>query len=260
MYDDVTSVPADATPCPQRPAPGPAPFAMSLSAPRLPDQLFDLLAADIRQGVFATGERLPTEGEICERYGVSRTVLREAVSRLKAEGMIETRQGSGTYVLGPSFRTPFRFDASAGGTKDAIVKLAELRLGVEGTAAGLAAARATPAQRRRLRQCLERMASAVRNGTDGSQADLEFHETVAEATGNAHYRLFMDYLRQAFAVAIDTARRNSAREEGLSQAVQEEHAAVYEAIVAGDAAAAEKAMKRHIRNAAVRLTRDEAGR
>lgn len=227
---------------------------MTPLAQRLPDQLYQLLLSDIHQGVFPVGAQLPIEGDLCERYGVSRTVLRETVARLKADGVLEVRQGRGSFVLPQSLKRPFRFDPSTAGSVESVRKLAELRLGVEATAAGLAAARRTPEQLERLSQHLAQMAQAVRTGASGTEADLQFHETIAEATGNEHYRLFMDYLRQTFVVAIDTARTSSARRAGLSQAVQDEHQAIHDAIAAGDIDAAELAMKRHIRNAADRLT------
>jgi DNA-binding FadR family transcriptional regulator len=226
---------------------------MALSSPRLPDQLFDLIANDIREGVFPVGSQLPIEPDLCVRYGVSRTVLREAVARLKADGFIDAQQGRGSFVLGHSLRTPFRFEALNSGSYASIAQLAELRLGVEGTAAALAASRRTPAQLERLEACLGRMAQAVQDGTAGSEADLEFHQTIAEATGNDHYRLFMAYLRQFYAVAIEAARSNSARSAGLSQQAQKEHVAIYKAIAAGRPEQAERAVKQHLHNAAARL-------
>ncbi len=225
-----------------------------LGGHRLPQQLVTLLLADIRNGVYPVGSQLPVESQLCARYGVSRTVLREAVARLKAEGLIDTQQGRGSFVLAHSLRTPFRFEPSKASTLQVVTQLAELRLGVEGTAARLAAQRRSPAHLARLSRCLGIMAEAVRTGANGSEADLEFHETIAEATGNEHYRLFMAYLRQTFAVAIETARSNSARRTGLSVAVQEEHRAIFDAIKARDPSAAEAAMGSHINNAAHRLT------
>ncbi len=227
-------------------------------APSRPDQLFRAISDDIGNGVFPPGSQLPTEAELCVHYQVSRTVLREAVARLKADGIIDAQQGRGSFVLQHSLRTPFRFDPAMAGSLQGIAQLAELRLGVEGTAAALAAERRSPRQLAHLAQCLANMEQAARDGSGGSEADLEFHQTIAEATGNDHYRSFMAYLRQFYAVAIDAARTNSARSAGLSQQAQEEHAAIYRAIADGDAAAAEAAVKRHIRNAAERLAAQRA--
>jgi len=223
---------------------------------RLPDQLVGLISSDIRQGVFPVGSRLPPEPELCTHYGVSRTVLREALARLKADGLVDAQQGRGSFVMGHSLRTPFRFNPETAGSLQAIVQLAELRLGVEGTAAALAAARRTPAQLKRLKRCLSQMDAALRqgNGVGGEEADLEFHQTIAEATGNEHCQAFMAYLRQYYIAAIKAARARSAVRHGLSRQVQDEHVAIYEALAAGDPERAEFATKQHIRNAIARLS------
>lgn len=218
----------------------------------MPDRLYQAICDDIRTGVYAVGERLPVEAALCDHYGVSRTVLRETVARLRADGLIDAQQGRGTFVLAQAPAPAFRFKPLPQDTAHSVVALAELRLGVEGTAAALAARRRTPAHLARLKDCLERMERAIHDGTSGTDADVEFHQTIADATGNAHYRLFMDYLRQFYAAAIDVARARSARADGLSETAQAEHRAVYEAIAAGDADAAERAIKAHIQAAADR--------
>jgi DNA-binding FadR family transcriptional regulator len=232
---------------------------MSLSPQQsLPQRLFDAISADIRRGVYPVGTQLPTEPGLCERYGVSRTVLREAVARLKADGLIDTQQGRGTFVLAQSATPPFRFQAAAQAGAQSIVDLAELRLGLEGTAAALAAQRRSAAQLARLKECLDAMDQSVKEGSSGTEADLAFHRTIADATGNAHYRLFMDYLQGFFVAAIDTSRARSAQKPGLSRKVQDEHRAIYKAIAAQDAEAAEAAMKAHIRAAAARMAQPAA--
>jgi len=229
---------------------------MSIVTQSLPEKLVLAMSADIAAGVYPVGTQLPIEPELCTHYGVSRTVLREAMARMKSDGLIDTRQGRGSFVLAPSTRTPFRFEAPAVQSTQSILELSELRLGVEGTAAALAARRRTPEQLQRLRQCLDEMAQALEQGDSGSAADLEFHRVIADATGNQHYRLFMEYLRRSYATAIDLARANSAQADGLSQIAQDEHRAIYQAIADGDDEAAERAVKHHIRAAARRLSGD----
>lgn len=219
----------------------------------LPARLVEAFSADIAAGLYPVGGKLPTEPALCSHYGVSRTVLREAMSRMKSDGLIDTQQGRGSFVLALSARTPFRFDAPAAHSTQSILELAELRLGVEGTAAALAAVRRTPEQLARLKSCLDRMADALRDGVSGSEADLDFHRTIADATGNGHYRLFMEYLRRFYAVAIDVARSRSALLNGGSEEAQLEHLEVYRAIAEGDSLGAEAAIKRHILAAAGRL-------
>lgn len=229
---------------------------MNLSPQRsLPERLFEAISEDIRRGVYPVGGQLPVEAGLCERYGVSRTVLREAVARLKADGLIDTQQGRGTFVLAQSPALPFRFKPPTPDNAQSIIDLAELRLGVEGTAAALAAQRRTQGQLARLKDCLDRMEQSVKDGSSGTEADLDFHQTIAEATGNAHYRMFMDYLQKFFVAAIGTSRSRSAQKPGLSKKVQEEHRAIYKAIAAQDPEAAELAIKIHIRAAAARMAK-----
>lgn len=229
---------------------------MQPSSLSLPERVYAALSAEIRSGSLAPGTRLPIEPLLCERYGVSRTALREAIARLKAEGLVDVRQGRGTVVLPATAATSFRFaldGADDAGQVEQILELAELRLGVETTAAGLAAQRRTDAQLAQLKASLDAMEEAVRSGTDGSDADLAFHAVVAQATGNAQYRMFMEFLRGRFSTAIAASRLHSAHHAGMTLEAQREHRAIYDAIAAQKPAAAERAMRRHIEAAAARL-------
>lgn len=221
---------------------------MQPSPHSLPERIYRTLSADIRQGLFKAGERLPTEPMLCERYGVSRTALREAIARLKADGLVDVQQGRGTFVRAASGATAFRFVESEAEADPlhTVQELAELRLGVEVAAASLAALRRTPEQLARLKASLDAMEQAVLDRSSGSEADLAFHATIAQATGNRQYRQFMEYLRGSFGAAIETSRHQSAREPGFSQQAQAEHRAIYEAIADQNARRAEQAMRRHI--------------
>lgn len=227
---------------------------MRAPTPSLPERVFVALSADIRGGVLPPGTQLPIEPLLCERYGVSRTVLREAISRLKAEGLLDVRQGRGSFVRPLSAATSFRFDLDEQGEVNPVIELTELRLGVEATAAGLAARRRTPEQLEKLKLALDAMEAAVQADGNGNDADLSFHSTVAQATGNSQYRLFMEFLSGRIASAIAASRAHSARSAGLSRQAQREHRAIYDAIAAQDPRAAERAMRRHIEAAAERLT------
>lgn len=232
---------------------------MPLATSPLPSQVFNLIAEEIRSGALAVGSRFPTEPELCLQYGVSRTVIREAIAYLKADGLLDVQQGRGSFVLGHTKRTPFRFNTRPMGPEESIQQLAELRLSVEVAAGALAAARRTPAQLKTLQRCLKQMDAAVKAGVGGVQADLEFHQTIAEATGNEHYRAFMDYLRQHFLATIEAARANVSQAPVLPAQAQQEHVVIYEAIAARDGRAAQRAIETHIRNAIVRLTTSRMG-
>ena len=138
-----------------------------LSAPRsLTQQLFTRLAADITGGKLAPGSRLPTEQEMIAATGVSRTVVREAVAHLRAEGLVITRQGVGAFVA-ENVRRPFRIDFDESSSLREVLNVMELRTGMEIEAAGLAADRATPAALKKVSDCVRRdrrVDRARRNG------------------------------------------------------------------------------------------------
>ena len=105
----------------------------------LADRVAELLAGQIRKGTYPVNARLPTEKFMTEAYGVSRTVVREAISRLKSEGLVETRQGSGTVVLDPKTSEAFRLGPSDDNPARGVLRVIELRRGIEAEMAALAA-------------------------------------------------------------------------------------------------------------------------
>src|SRR5437773_526672 len=121
---------------------------------RLSEQLAESLASDIREGRLVAGSKLPSEAELAERTGVSRTVVREAISRLKSLGMVDARQGSGVFVkAGGTFR-PLQFDPQVMHSLEAVVHMVEVRRALEGEAAALAAQRRSTADLRRIKAAL----------------------------------------------------------------------------------------------------------
>src|SRR3954454_22725811 len=117
----------------------------------LVEQVLTRLGADIRGGRLAPGDRLPTEQELTAEMGVSRTVVREAVAALRADGLVVTRRGSGAYVADNPTASPFRIAAPALGRLQDVLDVMELRLAVEAEAAGFAAERAGKKQVAQLR-------------------------------------------------------------------------------------------------------------
>ena len=130
------------------PAPRPASDTRGLSRPlrarNLTNEVVERIAGQIRKGRFAPGARLPTEQELMTAMGVSRTVVREAVAALRADGLVTTRQGSGAFVAGDSSRVPFRIDPEGLSSIGDVLEVMELRLAIEVEAAALAATRITP--------------------------------------------------------------------------------------------------------------------
>ena len=219
----------------------------------LADRVTTTLYDQIRQGGFAPGARMPSENELTERFQVSRTVIREAISRLKSEGLVGSRRGSGTVVLAPNNATPFRLDIDVQDSIQAVLRVIELRRGVEGEMAALAAQRRTKAQNLRIRQALKNIDKAVQEGRDGVQEDFAFHAAISEAAHNPLYTSLLQFLSQFLQAAIRVARINEARREDFRQQVRDEHAVIAQAITDGDADAARAAALRHMENSAVRI-------
>jgi DNA-binding FadR family transcriptional regulator len=227
---------------------------------RLAQTLVDRLAGRIRRGEFKAGDQLPTEYEITRAFGVSRTVVREAMSRLQAAELVETRHGVGTFVREGADSAPFRIDPVATATLNELIAILELRTGIETECAALAAARRSAAQLAAMRRALDAFARQVAQSKDAVQADFRFHLAVAQATGNRH---FADLIRYLGTMLFPRTRVNSAQLAGERRSaylgrVNREHEHIYEAIARGAPEAARAAMRMHLENSRERLRR--AGR
>lgn len=223
----------------------------------LVDRIANLLAAQIRNCTYPVNARLPTEKFMSEEYGVSRTVVREAISRLKSEGLVETRQGSGTVVLDPRVSQVFRLDRSDDDPARSVLRVIELRRGIEAEMAALAAERRSEAEMTQIRRALKQIDQAVGAGGDGVDEDLEFHMAVARAADNPHYPALLSLLTQALQDAIRVTRSNEARRADLAAEVRAEHEAISAAIKARDPETARRAAFLHMQNTAVRLMEAE---
>lgn len=217
----------------------------------LADDVADELRRRVLTGEFAAGERLPTGAELARGFGVSMSVIREAMSRLKHDGLIESIQGVGAFVSKQGRALAFRLDGEAGSRPD-LGRIFELRQAVEGEAARLAAVRRTDDHLRRLRAALSEMEHAVLNGADGAAADARFHRLVAEATDNPLFSDMYAFLSAHIGMAIETARAHSAH-RGMWREAHDEHLRIFEALEAGCANQARQAILEHIHNAATRL-------
>jgi GntR family transcriptional regulator, transcriptional repressor for pyruvate dehydrogenase complex len=180
---------------------------MNLSSPprrkyrSLTIELVERLTAEIREGRLAEGDKLPTEAAIMESFGVSRTVVREAISRLQAGGLVETRHGVGTFVLAPSDGGSFRITPEQLGTLRDVIALLEFRISVETEAAALAAMRRSEENLLGMQQALKAFSDAIEAGRDAVAADFQFHHEVARATQNHHFTDLISSLGAGAAVS-----------------------------------------------------------
>lgn len=215
-------------------------------ADRLSDRLALRLISQIESGAWRPGDRLPTEQQLAEAHGVSRTVVREAVHQLKSKALVISRQGSGVYVAQTPVNLPLVFDPAVLESVQAVVHVVEVRRVLEGEIAALAAERATRAQIAALRRALKAIDAAVSAGHDGVAEDLAFHRVIGESTGNPQFRLLLGFLEQYLREGMRITRGNEARRIDFMQAVQQEHRALVEAIASRDPVAARHYATQHI--------------
>ena len=231
--------------------PGPAGFVLN-KRQSMGDQLYGQILEQITSGRLPEGTRLPAEIELCKAFGVSRPVVRQALQRLRADGLVHARQGSGTYVMArpsdrlASFAEPQRIAE--------FLRCVEVRLVLEGSAARYAAERRSSAEMQAIEAAQEVFRAEGERGHPGPQADLAFHMAIATATNNDFFPALLEHLHEALAGFMNLSlnlTRTSPRERG--SAVLQEHALIVEAIKMQDPDAAEVAMKFHITQARRRM-------
>jgi GntR family transcriptional repressor for pyruvate dehydrogenase complex len=213
----------------------------------------------ILSGDLAPGSKLPSESELIAAYAVSRTVVREAVTRLRAEGLVETFQGRGSFVLAVPEPTTFRVEASALRTHHDVLAMVDFRIGVESEAAALAAARADAGAASAVGAAMDAFVAAAPE--EAVEADFAFHRAVAAATGNHFY---LDLIESLGPMMILLPRTRLGDAYSLTDAahverVRREHENVAAAVRAGDPETARAAMRVHLGNTRRRLTPDASG-
>jgi GntR family transcriptional regulator, transcriptional repressor for pyruvate dehydrogenase complex len=220
----------------------------------LAQRVLDGLKDRILAGDLLPGAKLPSEAELVTAYGVSRTVVREAVSRLQAEGLVETFQGRGSFVLAVPEPSPFSLESSAIRTGHDVLAMVDFRLGVECEAAALAATRVTAKAGRGIEAALEQFGTAGQEGV--VQADFAFHRAVAVATGNRFYVELLDALGPMMVLLPRTrlGEEYSMTDAAHVDRVRREHEQVAAAVLAADAETARAAMRVHLGNTRRRLS------
>ncbi|WP_111415588.1 FadR/GntR family transcriptional regulator [Billgrantia lactosivorans] len=214
----------------------------------LPSHVADKLEALILEGKIKVGDKLPTEARLCDSFGVSRTVIREAVTHLKSLGLVETRRGVGTTVLRSTAIEARPAERISPTTIEDILHVLELRLSLEPAAAALAARRYDEQDRRHLEA---KHAAFIKAHAEKSQArveDYEFHFAIFQAAKNPFFAQLYSQLSQSMIpraklLAGDIDRAAAERYIGR---VKEEHGYILEAILSRDEAAARETMYQHL--------------
>ena len=215
----------------------------------LSSQVAAQLRRAIKRGQYMPGDKLPTEPAMIKEFGVSRTVIRESIAELRADGLVRARHGIGVFVLDAS--QPADGLALLVRTSDKIsdvIEELELRTAVEIEAAGLAAQRASPAQEAEIQSKLRAFAGCMRAGTATAQADFAFHMAIARATNNARFEEFLAHLGRR---TIPRERLRGMAAAGNAPSYKDdqlhaEHRRVASAICARDVAGARDAMRLHL--------------
>ena len=224
------------------------------------------LVADLRlrivDGVIQPGDKLPSENTLMGEFGVSRTVVRSALIRLQAEGLVETEQGRGSFALTPpqSDVQPLPGSRPVASLEDR-VKLLEFRIGVESEAAALAARNRSDRQLHAVRKALEEFTASGGHPARAMKSDFEFHRAVAAATGNPFYSDCLAALGQTM-IAMPRTRLMTGGEHHVREHFEQvvlEHESVYAAIAEGDGSASSAAMRTHLANSRRRIRTPASG-
>ncbi|CAN7711978.1 FadR/GntR family transcriptional regulator [Neorhizobium tomejilense] len=228
------------------------PLRASTSPDRLSDVVYDGIVGLIARGDLIINSRLPSETDLSDRFAVSRTVVREALGRLREDGVIVSRQGSGSYVTRKPDMAVLRF-AQVGSLAD-VQRCFEFRAGHEAAAAVLAAEKWQDEDLQRMKDALDLLEKCLLNGTVGIEEDRLFHEAVAQATRNQYYISIQVSLASHIATGMNITRQLSLmRTPERLRSVQQEHDAIFEAIRQRDQSGAGRAMQQHILNARQRM-------
>ena len=220
-------------------------------APRLSEQIAEFLISEIKKGSFSPGEYLPSEAILSNQFSVSRTVIREALSKLKHDGLLESSQGSKTRVTKTEVKRIFRVEELEPFNLEELGYLYELRTILESEASSLAAKRRKEKDINKLKVLIEKLNKAVEQGLDGTDDNVKFHKAVAKASQNPYISEFMNFLSGKIYDLVQSDRKHS-KHVGLPHDVQGEHINIFQAIKEGNASKARKATIIHLTNAAQR--------
>lgn len=215
--------------------------------PKLGERVAEQLRERIQKGDFAPGAQLPTENALVEQFGVSRTVIREAISSLRVDGLVAAHQGRGVFVCDDISQQPFRLCSQNLTEKDHIEQAMELRMCMEVSNAELAAARRTDVDLDSMYAALDKQRIAHEAGELGQVEDFQFHLAVAAGTGNTYIVDFLRFLGPFIIPANAMRQMDLQRLPGYQDSLRDEHLAIADAIKAADVNAAGEAMRRHLR-------------
>ena len=222
---------------------------------RLAESLVERFAQRMREGTLKRGDKLPTETQIMAAESVSRSVVRDALSRMQAAGLVETQHGVGTFVLDMPAPEGFNVGPATIMLLSDVLDLLEFRLSLEVQAAGMAAERATPQAIDELEQALKALLQGPEKSGSTTNADFQFHLKIAKAAGNPY---LIDIMKHLGTKLIPRTRMNSAYTGQSNRStylagINAEHQQIFDAIVSRQVDAARAAMFLHLSTSRMRL-------
>lgn len=211
------------------------------------------LRESIVGGELRPGDKLPSEAGLTKRFDVSRTVIREAIAALRADGLVEPRHGVGVFVRGSDPAPAISFHAPDNARISSIIEMLELRAAVEIEAAGLAAARRSPAQEEVIYERYDDLNALIAKGERTTEADFAFHLAIADATNNPRFREVLEMMgrRVIPRAALHDGSAERTPSEYLEQ-IQAEHKKIADAIADRDEVAAREAVRTHLKGSQTR--------
>ncbi|MEI3856050.1 MULTISPECIES: FCD domain-containing protein [unclassified Ensifer] len=206
------------------------------------------LRRELTEGVFRPGDRLPSESALTKEYSVSRTVVREAIAILRADGLVEARKGAGIFALETQQDKNQPFKDLATQRISSVIELLELRTVFEVESAGLAASRRSAAQIEAILEAHHRVGECLQAGAPTRDADFELHLAIAEATQNRRFPEFLQLIRSGIIPRGELqGSAPGSRPKDYNLHLQEEHGQIVDAIIEGNAEAARERMRAHLR-------------
>lgn len=215
----------------------------------LSDRVYEEIYRRVSSDEWPIGTRLPNETDLSSQFAVSRSVVREALVRLRADGLITSKPHTGSYVTGHPNRMVLE-RARIYSISD-IQRCFEFRTGIEGEAAYLAALRQSQGKIAKIQVCIEAMKTWRDSTTDsdGSDEDIAFHMAIASATENNYFVSAMDSMSLVIRLGISIGNTLVQFSGGRkSSPAYDEHVRIYDAIASGDAETARTCMRTHIEN------------
>lgn len=216
--------------------------------PKLADLVIGTLRQRIQAGEYGASGKLPTEAQLTTIFGVSRTVVREAIAALAADGLVQSRQGSGVFVMSQPSSAFSTIGAETSNKISVAINVLEVRMGIEIESAGLAAIRRSTSQEAAIHEAWNEFGRQLRLGNPTGRADFQFHRAVAAATNNPFYMEVLDALGSR-TIPCDVASpwgTESVLTYEYQAGLHEEHGRILDAVSRQDAAAARETMRDHL--------------